>query len=144
MFAEIKADAARLRRRLRRLLPRERRCTSRGAVEHAVARLRELGHVYEADGAVWLRTTDFGDDKDRVAHQADGEPTYFAADCAYYLDKRERGFDRVVIMLGADHHGYVGRLMAMCAGVRRRPRTTTSRSSSASWSTWSRTASRSG
>ena len=60
----------------------------------AVARLREQGHVYEADGAVWLRTTDFGDDKDRVLIKTDGEPTYIAADCAYYLDKRERGFDR--------------------------------------------------
>ena len=92
-----------------------------GAVEHAVARLRELGHIYEADGAIWLRTTDFGDDKDRVVIKSDGEPAYFAGDLAYYLDKRERGFDRVVIMLGADHHGYVGRLMAMCAALRRHP-----------------------
>ena len=86
-----------------------------GAVERAVARLRELGHIYEADGAIWLRTTEFGDDKDRVIIKSDGEPTYFAGDLAYYLDKRERGFDRVVIMLGADHHGYIGRMMAMCA-----------------------------
>jgi arginyl-tRNA synthetase len=62
-----------------------------------------------------LRTTDFGDDKDRVLRKTDGDWTYFTADCAYYLDKRERGFDRVVIMLGADHHGYVGRLRAMSA-----------------------------
>lgn len=86
-----------------------------GAVEHAVARLRELGHVFEADGATWLRTTDFGDDKDRVIVKSDGQAAYIAGDLAYYLDKRERGFDRVIIMLGADHHGYIGRMMAMCA-----------------------------
>jgi len=86
-----------------------------GAVEHAVARLRELGHVYEADGATWLRTTEFGDDKDRVIIKSDGEAAYIAGDLAYYLDKRERGADRVIIMLGADHHGYIGRMMAMCA-----------------------------
>ena len=88
-----------------------------GALEKAVARLREQGHVYDADGAVWLRTTDFGDDKDRVLVKADGEPTYFAADCAYYLDKRARGFDKVVIMLGADHSGYVGRYKALVAAA---------------------------
>ena len=88
-----------------------------GALEKAVARLRDQGHVYERDGAVWLRTTDFGDDKDRVLVKADGEPTYFAADCAYYLDKRARGFDKVVIMLGADHSGYVGRYKALVAAA---------------------------
>ncbi len=88
-----------------------------GALEKAVARLREQGHVYEAEGAVWLRTTDFADDKDRVLVKRDGEPTYFAADCAYYLDKRERGFDKVVIMLGADHTGYVGRYKALVAAM---------------------------
>jgi arginyl-tRNA synthetase len=86
-----------------------------GAVRHAIDRLRKQGVIYEADGAVWLRTTDFGDDKDRVVIKQDGEAAYIAGDLAYYLNKRERGFDRVVIMLGADHHGYVGRLMAMCA-----------------------------
>jgi arginyl-tRNA synthetase len=86
-----------------------------GAAERALARLRALGHVYEKDGAVWLRTTDFGDDKDRVVIKSDGDPAYISGDLAYYLDKRERGFDRCVIMLGADHHGYIGRLMAMCA-----------------------------
>ncbi len=86
-----------------------------GAVNRAIARLREQGRIFETDGAVWLRTTDFGDDKDRVIIKSDGEPAYIAGDLAYYLDKRERGFDRVVIMLGADHHGYVARLMAMCA-----------------------------
>jgi arginyl-tRNA synthetase len=86
-----------------------------GAVERAVDRLRELGHIFEADGAVWLRTTEFGDDKDRVIIKSDGQPAYISGDLAYYLDKRERGFDRVIIMLGADHHGYIGRMMAMCA-----------------------------
>ncbi len=86
-----------------------------GAVDKAVARLRALGHIYEADGAVWLRTTRFGDDKDRVIIKSDGQPAYISGDLAYYLDKRERGFDRVIIMLGADHHGYIGRMMAMCA-----------------------------
>jgi arginyl-tRNA synthetase len=86
-----------------------------GAVAHAVERLRAQGHIFEADGAVWLRTTDFGDDKDRVVIKSDGEAAYISGDLAYYLNKRERGFDRVIIMLGADHHGYVGRLMAMCA-----------------------------
>ena len=86
-----------------------------GAVQRAVERLRALGRIYDADGAVWLRTTDLGDDKDRVVLKSDGEPAYISGDLAYYLDKRERGFDRCLIMLGADHHGYVGRLMAMCA-----------------------------
>ncbi len=86
-----------------------------GAVEHAIARLRELGHIYEADGATWLRTSEFGDDKDRVVIKSDGEAAYISGDLAYYLNKRERGFDRNVILLGADHHGYVKRLMAMTA-----------------------------
>lgn len=85
------------------------------AVERAIERLRENGHMYEAEGAQWLRTTDFGDDRDRVVIKSDGEPAYIAGDLAYYLDKRERGFERNLIMLGADHHGYVGRMMAMCA-----------------------------
>ncbi|WP_433297403.1 arginine--tRNA ligase [Actinoplanes sp. CA-030573] len=87
----------------------------RGELQEALDRLREQGHIFEADGATWLRTTDFGDDKDRVLRKSDGDWTYFAADCAYYLDKRKRGFDRVVIMLGADHHGYIGRMKAMAA-----------------------------
>jgi arginyl-tRNA synthetase len=89
-----------------------------GAVGEAVTRLREQGHVFDLEGAVWLRTTDFGDDKDRVMIRADGEPTYFAADAAYYLSKRDRGFDQKIYMLGADHHGYVQRLRAIaaCAG----------------------------
>ena len=89
-----------------------------GAVEQAVDRLREQGHVFDADGAVWLRTTDFGDDKDRVLIRANGEPTYFAADAAYYLSKKDRGFDEKIYLLGADHHGYINRLKAIaaCAG----------------------------
>lgn len=85
-----------------------------GAVEHAVERLRELGHIYEKDGAVWLRSTEFGDDKDRPVIRSNGKPAYISGDLAYYLNKRERGFDRAIIMLGADHHGYVHRMMAMC------------------------------
>lgn len=89
-----------------------------GEVARAVERLRAQGHVYDQDGAVWLRTTDFGDDKDRVLIKADGDTTYFASDAAYYLDKRDRGHEVNVYMLGADHHGYVGRLKAIvaCAG----------------------------
>jgi arginyl-tRNA synthetase len=96
----------------------ERMLHDTGRVDAAIATLREQGHVYEADGAVWLRTTDFADDKDRVLVKADGEKTYFAADAAYYLDKRSRGFDTCIYMLGADHHGYIGRLRALaaCAG----------------------------
>ena len=86
-----------------------------GAVKRAVERLTELGNTYEADGALWLSTEKFGDDKDRVIIKSDGEGSYLSGDLAYYLDKRERGFDRCLILLGADHHGYVGRLMAMCA-----------------------------
>jgi arginyl-tRNA synthetase len=86
-----------------------------GATERALARLRELGNIYEKDGAVWLRTQQYGDDKDRVIVRSDGHGAYIAGDAAYYLDKRERGFDRCLILLGADHHGYVGRMMALCA-----------------------------
>lgn len=93
------------------------------AVERAIDRLRSLGMMYEADGALWLRTTDFGDDRDRVVIKSDGEPAYIAGDLAYYLDKRERGFERNLIMLGADHHGYVGRMMAMCAAFGDEPGT---------------------
>ncbi|MEO6714990.1 MAG: arginine--tRNA ligase [Mycobacteriales bacterium] len=93
----------------------EKSLHDKGELDAALERLTSQGHVYDADGATWLRTTDFGDDKDRVLRKSDGDWTYFAADCAYYLDKRERGFDKVVIMLGADHHGYVGRYKALVA-----------------------------
>ena len=86
-----------------------------GAVQKAIERLRAMGHIYELDGAIWLRSTTFGDDRDRVVIKSDGEAAYIAGDLAYYLDKRERGFDRAIYMLGADHHGYVQRMMAMCA-----------------------------
>lgn len=88
-----------------------------GAVEQAVARLREQGHVFDDGGAVWLRTTDFTDDKDRVLIRKDGEPTYFAADAAYYLSKKDRGFDEKIYLLGADHHGYINRLKAIAAAA---------------------------
>lgn len=94
-----------------------------GAVERAVARLRELGNVYEREGATWLSTEKYGDDKDRVVIKSDGQGAYLSGDLAYYLDKRERGFDRCLIMLGADHHGYVGRMMAMCAAFGDEPGT---------------------
>ncbi len=87
----------------------------RGELAGALARLRRSGRVYIDDGATWVRTTDFGDDKDRVYVRGNGEFTYFAADCAYYLDKRGRGFGKVVMILGADHHGYAGRLRAIAA-----------------------------
>lgn len=86
-----------------------------GAVERAIQRLRDLGAIYDKDGATWFRSTDYGDDKDRVVIKSDGEAGYISGDLAYYLNKRERGFERNLIMLGADHHGYVRRLMAMTA-----------------------------
>jgi len=88
------------------------------AVAAGLATLREKGHLFDADGALWMRTTDFGDDKDRVLIRSNGELTYFASDTAYYVDKRRRGFDVCLYLLGADHHGYVKRLQAMaaCAG----------------------------
>jgi arginyl-tRNA synthetase len=96
----------------------ERALHDSGRVEHGLEQLRDQGHLFEADGALWMRTTDFGDDKDRVLVRSNGELTYFASDTAYYIDKRERGYDVCIYLLGADHHGYVGRLKAMaaCAG----------------------------
>ena len=96
----------------------ERSLHSSGAVEKGLAVLKKHGHVFELEGATWLKTTDFGDDKDRVLIKADGEYTYFASDTAYYVDKRSRGFDVNIYLLGADHHGYVNRLRAVsaCAG----------------------------
>ena len=96
----------------------ERSLHSGDALSTALNTLKAQGHVYESEGATWLRTTDFGDDKDRVLVKSGGELTYFSSDTAYYLDKRRRGFDICIYMLGADHHGYVGRLKATaaCAG----------------------------
>jgi arginyl-tRNA synthetase len=114
MLDEIKESLAQFGVRFDRYFS-EKDLHDRGELDAALVTLRAHGHVYDADGATWLRTTDFGDDKDRVLRKSDGEWTYFAADCAYYLDKRQRGFDRIVIMLGADHHGYIGRMRAMVA-----------------------------
>ena len=83
-----------------------------GEIERAIELLKEHGHVYEHEGALWLRTTTFGDDKDRVLRRSSGEVTYFGADIAYHEDKRERGYDRLLDIWGADHHGYVGRMQA--------------------------------
>ena len=88
-----------------------------GAVERALAELREAGHVYENEGATWLRTTEFGDDKDRVLIRSDGDATYFLSDIAYHRDKLERGSDRLINVLGADHHGYPPRLRAALAAL---------------------------
>ncbi|MFM1787027.1 MAG: hypothetical protein RL228_977, partial [Actinomycetota bacterium] len=96
----------------------ERTLHESGAVDRGFEKLRAQGHMFEEDGATWLRTTDFSDDKDRVLVRSNGELTYFASDTAYYVDKRNRGFDRCIYLLGADHHGYVNRLRAVasCAG----------------------------
>ena len=90
----------------------ERSLAERGAVNRAIERLRESGHVYERSGALWFRSTDFGDEKDRVVVRENGQSTYFASDIAYHMDKLERGFDRVIDIWGADHHGYVPRVKA--------------------------------
>jgi arginyl-tRNA synthetase len=94
----------------------ERSLHESGAIDAAIERLKAGGLTYEADGALWLRSTDYGDDKDRVIVRSNGVPTYYCADAAYYLDKRGRGFDKVMIVLGADHHGYVGRYRALAGG----------------------------
>jgi arginyl-tRNA synthetase len=95
----------------------ERSLHDAGKVEAALDELRGSGHVYESEGAIWLRTTEFGDDKDRVLIRSNGEPTYFAADIAYHRDKLERGADRLIDPLGADHHGYVERMRAALAAL---------------------------
>ncbi|GAA4211239.1 arginine--tRNA ligase [Actinocatenispora rupis] len=114
MFAEIKTSLAEFGVHFD-VYFNEKDLHDRGELTAALERLRKQDTVFERDGATWLRTSEYGDDKDRVLVKADGDWTYFAADCAYYLDKRERGFDKVVIMLGADHHGYIGRMRAMSA-----------------------------
>jgi arginyl-tRNA synthetase len=95
----------------------ERSLQESSALDATIAELRESGHLYEQEGALWLRTTGFGDDKDRVLIRATGEPTYFATDIAYHRDKLARGFDRLVTPLGADHHGYVARMRAAVAAL---------------------------
>ncbi|MGH3319385.1 MAG: arginine--tRNA ligase [Streptosporangiaceae bacterium] len=114
MLTEIKSSLADFRTRFD-VYVSESELHDKGALDHALARLRAEGRVYEADGATWLRTTDYDDDKNRPLVRSNGLPTYFFADCAYYLDKRERGSGRCLYMLGADHHGYIGRLKAMAA-----------------------------
>ncbi len=93
----------------------ERSLVEAGAVERALQRLESGGTLYEKDGAQWFRSTDYGDDKDRVVRRADGQTTYFASDIAYHLDKFERGFGRAVDVFGADHHGYMARVRASLA-----------------------------
>ncbi len=90
----------------------ERSLTESGAVNRAIERLRAGGHLYEQDGALWFRSTAFGDEKDRVVVRENGQSTYFASDIAYHMDKLERGFDRVIDIWGADHHGYIPRVKA--------------------------------
>lgn len=92
-----------------------------GAVDKAIDVLRDKGVIFEKDGAVWLRSTDFGDDKDRVLIKSNGDAAYLSGDVAYYLDKRLRGADRAIYLLGADHHGYIGRMMAVCAAFGDQP-----------------------
>ncbi len=111
MLESVKATLERFRVHMDRFSS-ERSLHESGAVDAAIARLGERGHVYEHDGAVWLRTTDLGDDKDRVLRRSNGELTYFAADIAYHEDKRERGYDHAIGVLGADHHGYTARMRA--------------------------------
>ncbi len=114
MFGQIKSSLADFGVHFDRYFS-ERDLHESGQLETALDRLSRAGHTYRADGATWVRTTQFGDDKDRVYVRSDGGYTYFAADCAYYLDKRARGFGKVIIILGADHHGYLGRMRAMAA-----------------------------
>jgi arginyl-tRNA synthetase len=95
----------------------ERELEESGAVQHAIDRLRENGHLYVKDGATWFRASALGDEKDRVVIRENGRSTYFASDIAYILNKMERGFDRLVYVLGADHHGYVARLRAAAMGL---------------------------
>lgn len=95
----------------------ERSLTTDGYVQNAIERLREKGHLFELDGALWFRATSFGDDKDRVLVRENGATTYFASDIGYLLSKFERGFDRALYVLGADHHGYIARLMAAAQGM---------------------------
>jgi arginyl-tRNA synthetase len=116
MQATIEATLRRFRVRFDRWSS-ERQLHESGALERAVGLVAAGGHTYESEGALWMRTTELGDDKDRVIRRADGEPTYFAADIAYHRDKLERGWELLIDVLGADHHGYVARLRAMIAAL---------------------------
>lgn len=99
----------------------ERSLLESGAIERAVETLREAGHAYDKDGAVWFKSTSFGDDKDRVIIRENGVPTYFASDIAYHTEKFERGFNRVIDIWGADHHGYVARVKGALAALGKDP-----------------------
>ena len=101
----------------------ESRLAEEGLIEHAIERLREAGHIYEKDGALWLSATELGDEKDRVVVRENGKHTYFASDIAYFLNKLERGFETAIYVLGADHHGYVPRLRAAALGLDEDPTT---------------------
>ena len=120
MFAEIKERLHSFRADFDVFFHEDSLHTS-GAVAAAIERLRERGEIFDEGGAVWLRTTTYGDDKDRVLIKSDGQAAYFAGDVAYYLNKRERGADAAIYLLGADHHGYIGRMMAMCAAFGDKP-----------------------
>ena len=120
MFAEIKERLSAFRSEFD-VFFHEDSLHDSGAVSAAIETLRGRGEVFDRDGAVWLRTTSYGDDKDRVLIKSDGQAAYFAADVAYYLDKRRRGADAAIYLLGADHHGYIGRMMAMCAAFGDQP-----------------------
>lgn len=95
----------------------ERSLTSSGDVDQALERLQQSGHLYEQDGNIWFRSTDYGDDKDRVVKRANGQTTYFASDIAYHMNKFERGFDKVINVWGADHHGYITRVKAAISAL---------------------------
>jgi arginyl-tRNA synthetase len=111
MVEQVRGTLERFRVRIDRFAS-ERALHEDGRVSRALEKLEQRQHLYLADGALWLRTTTFGDDKDRVLKRSSGEMTYFAADVAYHEDKRARGYDRIIDLLGADHHGYVGRMRA--------------------------------
>ena len=114
MFADIRRSLAEYGVEFDRFF-NERELHDGGDIARSIEQLRAAGHVYDKDNALWLRTTEFGDDKDRVLIRGGGAPTYFAADVAYYANKRSRGFDKALMILGADHHGYIGRLRAVAS-----------------------------
>ncbi len=95
----------------------ERSLTSTGDVDQALARLEENGHLYQSEGNTWFKSTEFGDDKDRVVKRANGATTYFASDIAYHMNKFDRGFDKVINIWGADHHGYITRVKAAISAL---------------------------
>jgi arginyl-tRNA synthetase len=116
MLEEVRQTLSRFRVEID-VFTSEREIYARGEVEEALGKLAEAGHTYRSEDALWLRTTTFGDDKDRVLIKSDGEPTYLTADVAYHWDKLQRGFERLIDVLGADHHGYVARVRAAIAAL---------------------------